>query len=63
MQGFLEILPIFFLGDVYVLICIFIQFKTRFGRYIFAVGGNELVASLSGVPVKWVKIMTFMLAD
>jgi ribose transport system permease protein len=57
-----NIANIFFWAMFMYFICIFIQFKTRFGRYIFAVGGNELVASLSGVPVKWVKIMTFMLA-
>jgi ribose transport system permease protein len=29
---------------------------TRFGRYVFAVGGNERAARLSGVPVTLVKI-------
>ena len=29
---------------------------TRFGRYVFAVGGNERAARLSGVPVSAVKI-------
>ena len=29
---------------------------TRFGRYVFAVGGNERAARISGVPVSMVKI-------
>jgi ribose transport system permease protein len=32
---------------------------TAFGRYVFAVGGNEEAAQLSGVRVNWVKIGTF----
>ena len=34
---------------------------TRFGRYIFAVGGNERAARLSGVPVTGVKITAYAL--
>ncbi len=32
---------------------------TRFGRYVYAVGGNERAARLSGVPVSRVKIAVF----
>ena len=32
---------------------------TRFGRYVFAVGGNERAARLSGVPVSAVKISVY----
>jgi ribose transport system permease protein len=32
---------------------------TAFGRYVFAVGGNQEAAELSGVRVNWVKIGTF----
>jgi ribose transport system permease protein len=32
---------------------------TRFGRYVFAVGGNERAARLSGVPVTIVKISVY----
>jgi ribose transport system permease protein len=32
---------------------------TRFGRYVFAVGGNERAARLSGVPVSTVKITVY----
>ena len=43
-------------------ICTFIQFKTKFGRQLFAVGGGEHVAALSGVNVKKVKIIAFTIA-
>jgi ribose transport system permease protein len=32
---------------------------TRFGRYVFAVGGNERAARLSGVPVSLIKISVY----
>ena len=32
---------------------------TRFGRYVFAVGGNERAARLSGVPVTTVKVVVY----
>ena len=35
---------------------------TRFGRYIYAVGGNEEAARLSGVPVKTVLVFVYMIA-
>jgi ribose transport system permease protein len=34
---------------------------TRFGRHLFAVGGNERAARLSGVPVARVKVVAFAL--
>jgi len=33
---------------------------TRWGRYLFAIGGNERAATATGVPVKWVKISVYM---
>ncbi len=36
--------------------------KTRFGRYIYAVGGNEEAAKLSGLNVKTVKLMVYTAA-
>lgn len=41
-------------------ITIFVAFKTRFGRYIFAIGGGELVAKMSGVPVNRFKLYSFI---
>jgi len=36
--------------------------KTRFGRHIYAVGGNEEAAKLSGLNVKRIKIMAYSIA-
>jgi len=36
--------------------------KTRFGRYVYAVGGNEEAAKLSGLNVKHIKLMVYTLA-
>ncbi len=33
---------------------------TRWGRYLFAIGGNEAAATLTGVPVKRVKLSVYM---
>jgi ribose transport system permease protein len=35
---------------------------TRWGRYIFAIGGNEHAAVLTGVPVRRIKVSVYMLS-
>jgi ribose transport system permease protein len=35
---------------------------TRFGRYVFAIGGNEKAAVLTGVPVRQIKIAVYMIS-
>jgi len=35
--------------------------RTRFGRYVFAIGGNPEAAALSGINVKWVTLKIFAL--
>ena len=39
----------------------FLSTRTRFGRYVFAIGGNPEAAELAGVDVRWVKMKIFML--
>ncbi|WP_077035003.1 sugar ABC transporter permease [Pelomonas sp. KK5] len=39
----------------------FIARRTRFGRYVFAIGGNPEAAALVGIPVKRVTIKLFLL--
>jgi ribose transport system permease protein len=39
-----------------------IERQTRIGRYIYAIGGGEDLAALSGIPVNRVKIIVFLLA-
>lgn len=44
---------------VFAVIATIVLNTTRFGRYVFAVGGNERAARLSGVPVSAVKIAVY----
>lgn len=43
------------------LVLSFIVRRTRFGRYVFAMGGNPDAAALVGIPVKKVTLMLFVL--
>lgn len=52
---------------IYILILVvaltyFILNKTRIGRYLYAVGGNEAAAKASGIKVKRIKIFAYMFA-
>jgi ribose/xylose/arabinose/galactoside ABC-type transport system permease subunit len=40
----------------------FIQDRTRFGRYIYAIGGDELLAKQAGIKIERMKIIVFMIA-
>jgi len=35
---------------------------TKFGRYVFAIGGNEHAATLTGVPVRPIKVAVYMVS-
>lgn len=39
----------------------FIATRTRFGRYVFAMGGNPEAAELAGINTKWVTVKIFAL--
>ncbi len=39
----------------------FIMVRTRFGRYVFAIGGNPEAAELAGINTKWVTVKIFAL--
>ena len=39
----------------------FITRRTRFGRYVFAIGGNPEAASLAGINTRWVTMKVFMI--
>ncbi|HTJ58847.1 MAG TPA: ABC transporter permease [Devosiaceae bacterium] len=47
---------------VLTIITSFVLRWTKWGRYVFALGGNEKAAVLTGVPVKTVKISVYMVA-
>jgi len=43
------------------LVMTFIATRTRFGRYVFAIGGNPEAAELSGINTRWVTMKVFIL--
>lgn len=45
---------------VLALITGFVLRWTRFGRYVFAIGGNEHAATLAGIPVRPMKVAVYM---
>lgn len=51
---------------VYMVILIaifsFLLSKTKFGTYVYAIGGNREAARLSGVPIKKIEIIVFTLS-
>jgi len=51
--------PVLFLLVLLVLTAYALRW-TRWGRYVFAIGGNEGAATLTGVPVKRIKISVYM---
>jgi D-xylose transport system permease protein len=53
-------IPVLIWGAVAMVIS-FLVHRTRFGRYIFAMGGNPDAAALVGIPVRRVTILRFLL--
>lgn len=51
-----------FFGIAMFLLALFLERFTRFGRYIFAIGGGEDRAKLAGIPIAKYKILAFTLA-
>jgi ribose transport system permease protein len=51
-----------YIAAVVVLLAVFVTQKTRIGRYIYAIGGNEQAAKLSGINIKRVKIKVYAIA-
>lgn len=54
-------LPVWISGII-VLIMVFLTQKTRFGRYIYAIGGNESAARLSGIRISRVKMAVYAIS-
>lgn len=53
--------PVFVLVGLMLITGFFLRW-TRWGRYLYAIGGNERAAILTGVPVKTVKVSVYMFA-
>lgn len=41
---------------------IFLSMQTNFGRYIYAIGGNEKAAFLSGINTRFIKLMVYAIS-
>lgn len=54
-------LPFFYVLAFYTLAALFLRY-TALGRGIYAVGGNEAAARLSGIDVHYVRLMAFVMA-
>lgn len=50
------------IAAVVVLFAVFITQKTKLGRYIYAIGGNETAAKLSGINISKVKMIVYAMA-
>lgn len=56
-------IPVMALVFVFVSIVMYILYNlSRFGNWVSAIGGNEVAANASGVPVKRITAMTYILA-
>lgn len=61
--GFIGPMPVPVLIAVLVIaLAHFILMRTRFGRHVYAVGGSEAVATMSGIDVGRVKIMIYLVS-
>jgi ribose/xylose/arabinose/galactoside ABC-type transport system permease subunit len=59
-QGYIGPIPVpIIIMIVVALIGNFILTKTYFGRYVFALGGNEEAARLAGINTNWMKVTLF----
>ncbi len=61
-EKFLELPYISWIAFGILLIGLFLERKTAFGRYVFAIGDNEKIPVMSGVNVGMVKIKAFAFA-
>jgi len=47
---------------IFAIVAAYVAARTPFGRHVYAVGGNERAAALSGVRVRLVKIVAYMIS-
>lgn len=62
-QGYIGPIPI---CSIIMVVCVLVGYimltKTYFGRYIYSLGGNEEAARLSGINVKLVRVLAFVIS-
>ena len=54
-------LPVW-ISSIVVLLAMVLTKKTKLGRYVYAIGGNEQAAKLSGININKIKITVYMIA-
>lgn len=60
--GYVGVIPVPVIIMVFVIVFgVILTTKTRFGRYVYAVGGNSEASRWSGIPVTKVKIMVYII--
>lgn len=59
---FLGIPNILLIAIVFFVILQLVQSKTKYGKHLYAIGGDEQLAKQAGVKVDRIKIITFMIA-
>ena len=57
-----EIPVMIFYMIFFLLVSMFVLDRTKFGRYIYAVGGNAVTAVYSGINVKLIKIIVYVIS-
>jgi D-xylose transport system permease protein len=60
LEGVPWVLPIIF---VFFVVWTFLLSRTRYGRHVYAVGGNEEAARRAGIPVDRVRVSVFVLCS
>lgn len=62
-QGYVGMIsvPVVIAAAVAILVHLILE-MTCFGRFLYAVGGNQEAARLSGVKIRWVKLEAFVIA-
>lgn len=61
-RGYIGPLPIPVYGMIIIFIIMYVVLnKSKFGRYVYALGGNEETVRLSGISVKKLKMKVYML--
>ena len=53
-------LPVLILAGVAIIMTV-VMTRTRFGRYVFAIGGNPDAAALAGINTRWMTVKIFSL--
>ncbi len=61
-QGYVGVIPVpVIIMMVVVVVCVVVLNRTKFGRHVYGLGGNEEATRLSGVDVKRTKYTIYML--